>query len=64
LRFLLRARPCPGGLLNKSEKSYWNPVRGADISGVQNQTVQFAKPDTPVLTGQRIMEELRENLSN
>jgi hypothetical protein len=34
------------------------------MSGVQNQTAQFTKLDTPVLKGQRIMEELRENLRN
>jgi hypothetical protein len=33
----------------------------SDISGAQNQTVRFAKLDTPVLTGQEIMKELREN---
>jgi hypothetical protein len=37
-------------------------MRKPDISGVQNWTVQFAKPDTLVLIGQRIMEELRKNL--
>jgi hypothetical protein len=64
LRFLLRGWTCPGRLPYKSKKDYWNPVRRPDISSVQNRTVQFTKPDTPVLTGQRIMEELRENLRN
>jgi hypothetical protein len=27
-------------------------------------TIRFTKLDTPILTGQRIMEELRENLRN
>jgi hypothetical protein len=64
LIFLLRGRTCSGRLPDRSEKAYWNPVRRLDISGVQNQTVRFAKLDTPVFTGQRIMEELRENLRN
>jgi hypothetical protein len=64
LRFLLRGRTCPGRLPGNSGKANWNPVRRLDISGVQNRTVQFIKPDTPVSTGQRIMEELRENMRN
>jgi hypothetical protein len=32
-------------------KAYWNLVRRPDISGVQNQTVQFVKSEHPVLTG-------------
>jgi hypothetical protein len=64
LRFLLRGRTCPGRLPNKSKKAYWNQVRRLEISGVKNQIVRFTKLDTPILTGQRIMEELRENLRN
>jgi hypothetical protein len=41
------------GLPDKSRKPYWNPVKRPDMSDVQNQTVQFAKPDTLVLTGQK-----------
>jgi hypothetical protein len=52
----------PEGLPNKSEKHIWNPVKRSDISGVQNQTVRFAKLDTLVLTAQMIIKELRENL--
>jgi len=29
------------------------------MSGVQNRTVRFAKPDTPVLSGQAIDQEFR-----
>jgi hypothetical protein len=47
-----------------SDRSLWNPAYQPDMSGVQNWTVWFRKPDTPILTGQRIMEELRENLRN
>jgi hypothetical protein len=54
MEFLQRDRTCPGGLPDKSENPYWNPVRGPDISGVQNQIVRFAKPDTLVFIGQRI----------
>jgi hypothetical protein len=41
-----------GRLPNKFGKPYWNPLKRLDISGVQNQTLQFTKPDTPVLAGQ------------
>jgi hypothetical protein len=64
MRSLLRGRTCPGRLLDKSRKAYYNPVRRPDISDVQNRTVRFAKPDTPVLIGQRIKKEFRENLWN
>jgi hypothetical protein len=47
--------------LDKSGKAYWNPVRRSDISGVQNWTIQFAKLEHPVLTGQGI-KDFRENL--
>jgi hypothetical protein len=33
---------------------------GPDISGDQNRTVQFAKSDTPVLTGMRIKMNLEK----
>jgi hypothetical protein len=36
MEILLRGRTCPGGLPNKSGNPYWNPVKGPDISGVQN----------------------------
>jgi hypothetical protein len=50
-KILLRGRTCPGRLPDKSEKAYWNTVRRPDISGVQNWTVRFEKPETLVLTG-------------
>jgi hypothetical protein len=45
MKFLLRSWTCPGGLPDKSEKPYWNSVKRPDISGAQNRTVRFAKPD-------------------
>jgi hypothetical protein len=45
-----------------SSQSLWNPMGRPDIVDVQNRIVQFEKPDTPVLTGQRIMKNFRENL--
>jgi hypothetical protein len=48
--------------LDKPKKPYWNPVLRPDISGDQNRTIRFAKPDTPVLTEMRIKKEFRENL--
>jgi hypothetical protein len=62
LRFLNVYWTSLEGLWDKSRKPYWNLVKGADISGVQNWRVQFTKPDTPVLTGQRSMEELWKKL--
>jgi hypothetical protein len=53
-----------GQITEQVRKAYWNPVRRLDISGVKNQIVRFTKLDTPILTGQRIMGELRENLRN
>jgi hypothetical protein len=50
---LIGDQTSPKGLLDKSKKPYWNPVKRPDISDVQNRTVQFAKPDTLVLTGHR-----------
>jgi hypothetical protein len=47
-------------LPDKSEKAYYNPVRRPGISGVQNRTVRFAKPEHPVFTGQRIKKNFRE----
>jgi hypothetical protein len=64
MRSLLRGWTCPGRLPDKFKKAYWNLVRRPDISGVQNQTVQFAKLDTLILRGQRIKKEFRENLKN
>jgi hypothetical protein len=60
--FLLRGQTCPGGLPDKSERPYWNSVKRPNISDVQKWTIRFVKPDTPVLTGQKIMKELRKNL--
>jgi hypothetical protein len=61
LEILLRGRTCPGGLPDKSRKTYWNPLWRPDISGIEtghiwdeNRTIRFANPDTPVLTGMRI----------
>jgi hypothetical protein len=62
MEIFLRGQTCPRRLPNKSGKTYWNPVRRPDISGDQNRTVQFTKPNTPVLTRQRIVEELWEKL--
>jgi hypothetical protein len=53
LRFLMKDQTSAEGLPDKSRKPYWNPVKRLDMSDVQNQTVQFAKPDTLVLTGQK-----------
>jgi hypothetical protein len=64
MRSLLRGQTCPGSLPDKSIKVYWNPVRRPDIFGVQNRTVQFAKPYTPILIGERIKKEFKENLRN
>jgi hypothetical protein len=59
MEILLGGRTCLWGLMDKSGKPYWNPVKSPDISGVQKRIVRFAKPDTSVLTGQMIMKELR-----
>jgi hypothetical protein len=46
--------------LDMSGEVYWNPVYRPDISGDQNWTVRFAKPDTPVLTRMRNKRNLRK----
>jgi hypothetical protein len=61
MEILLRGQTCPGGLPDKSGNPYWNPVKGPDISGVQNRTFRFVIPDTPVLTGQKIKKGIRKN---
>jgi hypothetical protein len=63
-KFLLRGQTCPEGLPDKSENPHWKSVRRPDISGVQNRTIRFAKPDTLVLTGMRIKKEFREDFRN
>jgi hypothetical protein len=57
MEFLLGGRTCSRGLPDKSRKPYWNPMKRSDISGVQNQSIRFAKP-----TGEMILKELRGTL--
>jgi hypothetical protein len=54
LRFLIGYRTSPEGLSDKCEKPLLE-------SGVEVEHIRCPKPDTPILTGQKIMKELREN---